>query len=473
MRSLFIFCFFILFFSVRIVAQSNLTESKTIYLTKDYNVVPDKANASYYVIIKLISGKIINPSTDYYMSGAIHWTGNVVSYEQYYTTEGLCTWYDDNGKKQCQVNISSNHYNGKFNSWYPNGKLKEEADYVNDLIDGCDKTFDESGNCISAIIVVNGKTDITIPEEPKYKVDCNCPVKIVNNTIKISNDSKNDPLEKHRSEIGKIKEDLLSHSNQSPYGGFTSIYNEKYSGGIDANNSRNGNGILVRNNGSKYEGYFMNGNLQKGYVDEITYNGEYIGQFNNFNREGTGTYALTNGSKYEGMFSGGNLLKGYVTEIDYNGTYTGEYNNFIREGNGVLVLKNGSKYEGYFSGGNLQRGTVVEINSNGKYTGEFNNFQREGNGLLILNNGSTYEGYFMGGNFQRGDATEINYNGKYVGKFDYFQRDGEGILILTNGNRYEGTFKGGNFMKGNANEVDYSGNRFICQYDNFQRLNNR
>lgn len=182
MKYVFFFCLLLILYPVQQFAQkTNKNEKQTVYFDKDYNIVA-KEKAIYYIKINWLNGKIINPSTEYYMSGTLHWTGDVISCDPNtgnYITDGLCTWYDENGKKQSQVTMSSNNFNGKFTAWYPNGNLKEEANYVDGVIDGCDKSYDESGNCISATIVVMGKTDYsTIPDNPKYKVECNCPVNI-------------------------------------------------------------------------------------------------------------------------------------------------------------------------------------------------------------------------------------------------------------------------------------------------------
>lgn len=189
-----------------------LSTKQTYYFDKDYNMVEGRSNAIYYLVLNKLNGKIVNPSTEYYMSGTIHWTGNVVTCEQNnYVTDGVCTWYDENGKKQFQVPISTNHYNGKYYAWYPNGNLKEEADYVNDSIDGCDKIFDENGNCISsAILVKNSPTYAKLPDEPRYKIDCKCPNDIksaANSSVFAINNYSND-------QVGFYINDLLA-TNES------------------------------------------------------------------------------------------------------------------------------------------------------------------------------------------------------------------------------------------------------------------
>lgn len=161
-------------FASYLMAQT--TQEKTVYFDKDYNIVNRKSGAMYYLELKWENGKIVNPSRDYYMSGVLHWLGNVITCENNnYVTDGKCIWYDEEGKKQYQVNISGNAYNGKYIAWYPSGHIKEVGYYLDGLMDGCDKMYDESGYCTSAKIVVNGKSDYaSLPDNPRYKVTCNC-----------------------------------------------------------------------------------------------------------------------------------------------------------------------------------------------------------------------------------------------------------------------------------------------------------
>ena len=162
------------------IAQEALPNGKqTIYFDADYSRVSDKSKATYYCVINLVNNKISNPSIDYYMSGTIHWKGDVVSYEtNSYITNGLCTWYDEQGKKQYQVTVSSNVWNGKYCEWWPNGNIKEESNYTNGKKDGCEYKWDENGRCVSGQLAVINEEYQKNPTDPKYKINCDCVDKI-------------------------------------------------------------------------------------------------------------------------------------------------------------------------------------------------------------------------------------------------------------------------------------------------------
>ena len=151
---------------------------QTIYFDADYNIVSDKSKATYYTILKngtIDNPTVANPSSDYYMSGIIHWKGDIFSISKNsYIIDGLCTWYDKQGNKQYQVTVSRNVWSGKYYEWWPNGKIKEESNYVNGNKDGCEFKWDENGKCISGNLAVIESEYKQNPNDPKYKINCEC-----------------------------------------------------------------------------------------------------------------------------------------------------------------------------------------------------------------------------------------------------------------------------------------------------------
>ena len=166
---------FLLLVSTSFISNAENAGKKTIYFDADYSQVSDKSKATYYCIINIVDGKIDNPCSDYYMSGVMHWKGDVISYElNSYITNGVCTWYDEDGKKQYQVTVASNVWNGKFRAWWPNGSIKEKSNYVNGKKDGCEYKWDENGKCISGQLAVIDEEYKQNPNDPKYKINCDC-----------------------------------------------------------------------------------------------------------------------------------------------------------------------------------------------------------------------------------------------------------------------------------------------------------
>ena len=149
----------------------------------------------------------------------------------------------------------------------------------------------------------------------------------------------------------KSKENLNIYINQTK-----EYYNGKYEG-IMLNNKRELNGIMIYNNGSKYEGQWRNDKKNgKGiffsshYFDCKNKVGmKYEGEFLNDKIEGFGIGTYSNGDIYEGEWKN-NKQYGKGTVIYMEGSkYIGEWMNGKFEGIGIFYLKNGERFEGRFS----------------------------------------------------------------------------------------------------------------------------
>jgi|GEM_PF-5705193 len=117
----------------------------------------DSLQASYYRISNYKNGKLVNPTIDYYKSGAKQ---NVGSYSDFWGTKnGPFTSFYENGQKQQEVNYINNEMDGKFMSWYADGEKQEEVNYIANQKNGCDYMWDESGKCLAQSILGGWRYD--------------------------------------------------------------------------------------------------------------------------------------------------------------------------------------------------------------------------------------------------------------------------------------------------------------------------
>ena len=153
--------------------------------------------------------------------------------------------------------------------------------------------------------------------------------------------------------------------------------------GIILNNKRELKGVMLYNDGARYEGEWKDDKKNgKGiYISPHYFNCEkniglkYEGEFLNDKFEGFGIALYSNGDKYEGEWKNNKKYgRGILTNIE--GTkYIGDWKDGICEGYGIYYMNNGERYEGHFS--------------NNKYNGY---------GKYFYNNGNFLEGIFKDDN---------------------------------------------------------------------------
>jgi serine/threonine protein kinase len=136
-------------------------------------------------------------------------------------------------------------------------------------------------------------------------------------------------------------------------------------------NQLNGCGILIDDDGDKYQGIFTNSQLNGKGVLELKKPGyKYKGTFERHKFHGEGTYTFPN-SEYRGNFEEGNPnAKGTLRfKIkDYHIKYIeGHFNNSFSDGKGKIIYKNNCIYEGDFK---YQKpngiGTCIDENGSSK-----------------------------------------------------------------------------------------------------------
>ena len=193
--------------------------------------------------------------------------------------------------------------------------------------------------------------------------------------------------------------------------------NSYYNGYLSPTWSKEGFGIFIHEDGSKYEGMFKN---------DLA--------------EGRGRLILSRGDYYEGEFSK-DKANGYGKYVSDSGEiYIGYWNDDKQHGKGELLLKDGSRYEGDFKNGVKNGKGKISWPDTSFYKGDFVDNFYEGYGVYFMRNGKVFKGEWKKGQME-GIGIFVWPDGrKYIGHYHLDKRDGYGIYLGKNGNKYEGRF---------------------------------
>ena len=189
--------------------------------------------------------------------------------------------------------------------------------------------------------------------------------------------------------------------------------------------SLTGKGSLYIKNGKKYEGNFINGELN-----------------------GWCRYINTKGVCYEGLFINGVLNgKGEIIKIDDNRRkkiYKGDIKNFKKEGKGEEKT-NDYFYEGDFVN-DLRHGhgkIIFYNNDRDSYEGQFTYGEITGKGFYIWKNKHTYLGEFVDGKMHGRGLYKWPDGNQYEGEYINNIKEGQGEFKWKDGRIYKGSFKKG------------------------------
>jgi len=161
------------------------------------------------------------------------------------------------------------------------------------------------------------------------------------------------------------------------------------------NNTREGRGIGVYEDGSIYEGFWKNDN-RNGAGRIIYSNGDvYQGLWLNDTCSGYGIFVSLTETKLKGNWKDGKL-DGKGFEVTRDGvTYRGDFKKGVKDGKGRIKYKDGSKYEGGLRN-NLPNGEGEHQFQDGRgYKGGFRAGKMHGKGKFTWPNGSKYEGDYV------------------------------------------------------------------------------
>ncbi len=200
----------------------------------------------------------------------------------------------------------------------------------------------------------------------------------------------------------------------------TGIIPSFYTGEVNINYERHGYGILLRNDGTKFEGHWKK-NIFSGWGRLIDYDGTLIeSNFINGKANGKGIKKTLNNCVYIGDFID-NLKDGNGKEETNDHIYEGEFKKDKKNGNGKLIYK-------------ILKDT---------YEGEFKDNCITGVGFYTWKNKDTYKGTFVNGKMHGKGFYKWPDGGEYYGDYVNNIKEGNGKFKWANGRIYEGQFKRG------------------------------
>lgn len=189
---------------------------------------------------------------------------------------------------------------------------------------------------------------------------------------------------------------------------------------------RQGRGVQVWHDGSKYEGYWSN-DMANGRGRLIHADGDiYEGEWFNDKAHGRGTYIHIDGAKY-----------------------TGEWLEDKQYGYGVETWSDGAIYEGNYEYGRKHGTGTFKWADNSIFIGEFFNNNIHGKGVYMWSDGRKYEGDWKN-NKMHGNGMYTWADGrKYMGEYSDDRKHGYGEFIWPDGRSYKGDWvKGKQHGKG-------------------------
>lgn len=196
-------------------------------------------------------------------------------------------------------------------------------------------------------------------------------------------------------------------------------------------NCKDGYGIEITENGSKYLGEFKNGKRNGQGVLYYSDNIKYVGSWRNNFRHGLGSVYISNEIAQTGTWENDKIIN---QSSVIHGCISGDCNN----GFGIYLYENGQKIYTQFSEGKVINKVVCYYANGEKYIGNWYDSQRDGLGILYQKDGKIAEGIW-GRDFFIGETKNEELFGCVSGNC----RIGDGIYIYEDKTRYDGKFKDG------------------------------
>ena len=191
---------------------------------------------------------------------------------------------------------------------------------------------------------------------------------------------------------------------------------------------------------SKYH-FIQDGPIIKKPCMKSEYEVIYKGEWNLLNkREGKGIQIWKDGSKYEGYWKN-DMANGYGRMIHSDGdSYEGEWLNDLHNGYGIYYNADGSSFQGYWRK-DKQHGKGKEICTDGStYEGDYKLGMKWGKGLFKWNDGSQYEGDLIENDID-GFGKYLWTDGRqYIGNWKKNKMNGHGIFQWPDGRKYIGEY---------------------------------
>ena len=325
-------------------------------------------------------------------------------------------------------------YRKKFNSF--DGLKQELIQENNEIINNIEKNFISKSIIKSENLYINTyfednwkkyyEEDITdfLPQNKNKNI-------LVTTRCLLSKYKNKDCLYKGSIYINNIIKDKINksyHINYFSGKGILYLKNGKKFEGNFINGELNGWCRFINSNGVCYEGLFIEGILNgKGEIIKIDENRRkniYRGDIVKFKKEGKGE-EKTNDYTYEGDFA--NDLKHGMGKIHYHNNgdfYEGEFNKGEITGKGFYTWKNKHTYLGDFIKGKMHGKGIYKWPDGNEYEGDYIRNIKEGNGVFKWKDGRIYKGKFKNGRPHGEGILTINgysfdaifENGKYLGE---------------------------------------------------------
>ena len=167
----------------------------------------------------------------------------------------------------------------------------------------------------------------------------------------------------------------------------------------------------------------------------------YYGEWKGEERYGRGVQQWLDGSRYEGYFIDGKAnIKGKLFHSNGD-TYDGEWRNNKANGYGIYLHVGGEYYDGQWKD-DKQDGKGKETWIDGSsYEGEYNSGKRHGKGIFKWPDGSEYEGDFVNNMFNGKGKYTWSDKREYIGEWEANQMNGYGIFKWPDGRKYQGDYK--------------------------------
>ena len=167
----------------------------------------------------------------------------------------------------------------------------------------------------------------------------------------------------------------------------------------------------------------------------------YYGEWKDNEIYGRGVQQWLDGSRYEGYFIEGKAsIKGKLFHSNGD-TYEGEWQNNKANGHGCYKHITGEYYEGDWKD-DKQNGKGKETWIDGSsYEGDYLSGKRDGYGIFKWVDGSEYEGNFCDNMFNGKGKYTWSDKREYIGEWEMNQMNGYGIFKWPDGRKYQGDYK--------------------------------
>jgi hypothetical protein len=239
-----------------------------------------------------------------------------------------------------------------------------------------------------------------------------------------------------------------------------------YHGQWNEKGQKHGYGVLVRFDGSKYEGFFMNDVINgRGRYIDCQGGFHYEGMWKDNKADGKGSYILSDGTKYTGDWKD-DIQEGQGEEVSPDGTvYKGMFKDGEKNGKGHVKWTDGSSFEGDFVKSTIHGYGVYKWSDGREYKGMWENGKMHGKGIFTWPDGKYYDGEYK--NDKKDGYGKYVWDGKsYEGTWFNGKQNGYGCVYVNNELVLKGFWRYGKIIKKDFEKKDNADTFSILTNDN-------